>query len=221
MELSLSWEVASQIINVFTRAHQMSLCWARWIQSMSPQPMYLRLILIQCFHLILGFTVSFLLALRPKSYMNSFYHHSCYLPCLFHRPWFDHCDYIWRRVKLWSSSLCYFIPPPIFSSIFGRNIHITLFWNTIYPSFNVRDQVSHLYKTTAKIIIMCILNFTFRHAKLYSYWLIFGTFIQLLHAFAKLRTKTFASHIISYCLLSIVDVTKKILTWQKDWLSQI
>jgi hypothetical protein len=39
----------------------------------------------------------------------------------------------------------------------------TLFSNTLslFPSLNVRDQVSHSYKTTGRIMVLYILTFTF------------------------------------------------------------
>jgi hypothetical protein len=53
--------------------------------------------------------------------------------------------------KLCSSSVCNFLYSPITSSLVGPNIFLrTLFSNTLSPrsSLSVRDQVSHLYKTT-------------------------------------------------------------------------
>jgi hypothetical protein len=55
------------------------------------------------------------------------------------------------QYKLWSSSLCTFLQPPVTSPLFGPNIlPSTLFWNTLSlcSSINVRDQVSHPYRTT-------------------------------------------------------------------------
>jgi hypothetical protein len=52
---------------------------------------------------------------------------------------------------------CYFIH-------FCPNILLTtLFSNTLslYTSLNVRHQVSHPYKTTGRIMVLCILTFTF------------------------------------------------------------
>jgi hypothetical protein len=52
-------------------------------------------------------------------------------------------------------SLFSFLKPPVISSLFGLNILLnTLFSNTLslFPSLNVRDQVSHPYRTTGKII---------------------------------------------------------------------
>jgi hypothetical protein len=74
-----------------------------------------------------------------------------------------------EEYKLWSSSLCCFLQPPVTSYLFGQNILLnTLFANTLslYSSLNVRDQVSHPYKTTGKLYFFYILIFTF----LYSRW---------------------------------------------------
>jgi hypothetical protein len=53
---------------------------------------------------------------------------------------------------------------PFTSSLFGPNIPLsTLFSNTLSlrSSLNVRDQVSHPYRTTGKIIVLYILTFKF------------------------------------------------------------
>jgi hypothetical protein len=63
-----------------------------------------------------------------------------------------------------STSPCSFLQPPITSPLFGQNILLnTLFSYTLslYSSLNVRDQVSHPYTTTGKIIVLYILIFMF------------------------------------------------------------
>jgi hypothetical protein len=63
-----------------------------------------------------------------------------------------------EQYKLWSSSLCNFLQPPVTSSLLGQNILLgNLFSNTL----NMRDQVSHPRKTTGTTIVLCILIFTF------------------------------------------------------------
>jgi hypothetical protein len=54
--------------------------------------------------------------------------------------------------KLWSSSLCSFLQLPVTSPLFGPDILSILFFNTLSlcSSLNVRDKVSHPYKTQAK-----------------------------------------------------------------------
>jgi hypothetical protein len=69
-----------------------------------------------------------------------------------------------EEYKSRSSSLCIFLYSPVTSSIFGPNILLsTLFSNTLSlcSSHNVRDQVSHPYRTTGKIIVLYILIFKF------------------------------------------------------------
>jgi hypothetical protein len=62
--------------------------------------------------------------------------------------------------KLWNSPFCNFPQPPTISSLFSPNIFLsTLFSNTLSlcSSFIIRGQVSHLYKTRGKIIVLYIL----------------------------------------------------------------
>jgi hypothetical protein len=65
--------------------------------------------------------------------------------------------------NLWSSSLCCFFQSYVTLSLFGPNILLSALFSNIVSlcSFhNVRDQVSHPYSTTYKIIDMYILIFT-------------------------------------------------------------
>jgi hypothetical protein len=69
-----------------------------------------------------------------------------------------------EEYKLWSSSLCSFLQPPVTSSLIRPNSLLnTLFSNTLSlcSSHNVRDQVSHPYRTTGKITVVYILVFMF------------------------------------------------------------
>jgi hypothetical protein len=77
-----------------------------------------------------------------------------------------------EEYKLWSSSSCSFLQPPVSSSLFGPNILLnTLFSNSISlcSSLSVRDQVSHPYRTTGKIIVFYILMFMFVQGFLWSF----------------------------------------------------
>jgi hypothetical protein len=68
-----------------------------------------------------------------------------------------------EHYKLWSSSLCSFLQPPVTSSPFDPNILNTLFSNTLSqcPSLNDRDQASQPYRTAGKIIVLYILLLMF------------------------------------------------------------
>jgi hypothetical protein len=61
-----------------------------------------------------------------------------------------------EEYKLWSSSLCSFLQPHVSSSLFGPNILLNTL--SLCSSLSVWDQVSHPYKTTGKIVVLCILN---------------------------------------------------------------
>jgi hypothetical protein len=63
-----------------------------------------------------------------------------------------------EEYKSQSSSLCSFLHCHVTSSLCGPNILLsTLFSNIL----NVRDQVSHPYRATGKIIVLYIQIFTF------------------------------------------------------------
>lgn len=69
-----------------------------------------------------------------------------------------------NEYKFWNSLLCFFSQTPItFSHLGPKVIRNTLFLNTfsLYPSLNVRNQISHAYKTAAKIMLLYILMFMF------------------------------------------------------------
>jgi hypothetical protein len=68
-----------------------------------------------------------------------------------------------------SSSLCSFLHSLVTSSLLDQNIFLsTQFSNTLSLgcSLNVNDQVSHPYKTTGNIIVLCIFNLICLDSKL-------------------------------------------------------
>jgi hypothetical protein len=89
--------------------------------------------------------------------------HSCYVPRPSHPPQLHYCNYTWRRVQIMKLFIMqFFFYPPVTSFLLGPNILLnTLFSNTLSlcSTLNVREQVSHPYKTTGKIIVLYILIF--------------------------------------------------------------
>jgi hypothetical protein len=74
----------------------------------------------------------------------------CYIPCPSHPPGLNNCNYIRRRLQLMKFLILEFSPT---SSHLGRNVLLsTLSSYTFSSSLSVRDQVSHTYRTTDKII---------------------------------------------------------------------
>ena len=90
--------------------------------------------------------------------------HTRYMPRPSHSYWFYHLYYIGWGVQIIKFLLCSFLYSPLTSSLLGPNVLLnTLFSNTLSlrSSLSVSDQVSHPYKTTCRIIVLCILIFKF------------------------------------------------------------
>jgi hypothetical protein len=84
------------------------------------------------------------------------------MPCPPHPPWLDNTNYTWRRVQVMKLLTMQFSPTSnLFIHLWCKCSLSTLFSNTLsLCSFiNVRDQVSHPYRTTGKIIVSYILIF--------------------------------------------------------------
>jgi hypothetical protein len=89
-----------------------------------------RSILILSIHLCLGLPSDF-----PCSFLTCILYavllHSCYMSCPSHPPWLYHSSYTGKEYKLWSSSSCSLLQPPVTSSLFSPNILSTLLSSTL------------------------------------------------------------------------------------------
>ena len=90
-------------------------------------------------------------------------------PISFHWIWTSEYLRFGEEYTSLSSSLCSLLRSPLTSSFLGPNfLLITLFSDTLSlrSSINVRDQVSHPYKTTGKIMALYILIYLSSDGKL-------------------------------------------------------
>ena len=153
-------------ITAFTRAHQLSLSWARTIQSMPPPFHFLKIHL----NIILPSTPDF----SKWSFSLRFPHQnpvctsplSCmwYMPHPSHSSWFDHQNNMWWGVQI--IKLLIILVSPFFFYLYPLRPkyspqHTILKHLSLHSSLNLSDQVSHPYKTRGKIIVLCILFFIF------------------------------------------------------------
>jgi hypothetical protein len=67
--------------------------------------------------------------------------------------------------KLWSSPSCHFLQSPTISSLFDRNILLS------QCSLNIRDQVSHPYRTTSQFFFFCVFRQQTRRRKILG-WMV-------------------------------------------------
>jgi hypothetical protein len=90
--------------------------------------------------------------------------HSCYMPSPCHPVRLDYSNYTWQRVQITKLLVMQFFPlSRHLISLRSKIFLSTLFSNTLslWPSLNVRDLVSHPYRTTGKIIVLYILIYNF------------------------------------------------------------
>ena len=155
-----------RFITAFSSVRHLSLSWASLIQSISPHLTSWRYILILFSHLLLG---------PPSSpFPSGFHNKTLYTRLLFTIRATCSANFILlnlitrtllgEQCRSLISSLCSFLHFPVTLSLLSHTILLsTLFSNilTLRPSFNVKGRVSRPYKSTRKIIVLCILVFKF------------------------------------------------------------
>jgi hypothetical protein len=143
---------------VLTRVLHWSLSWARLIQSIPSHPISLRFILKVFTHLSLGLPSGLFHSSFPINILHAFLPHSCYMPCPSHPPWLDHSNYTWRRVQVMKLIMQFSPTSSHFISLWFKYSPQHLFSNTLSlrSSLNIKDQVSHPYIATGKIIALYI-----------------------------------------------------------------
>ena len=160
-----------RFITALTSVRHLSLSWASPIQSLYTHLTSWRSILILSTHLRLGLPSGLLPSGFPSKTLYTHLSSPIRATCLAHLILLD---FITRTIlgeeyKSFSSSLCNLLHSPVTSSLLGPNILLhTMFSNTLsfLSSRNVKDQVSHPYKTTGKIIVLYILIFKFLDSNL-------------------------------------------------------
>jgi hypothetical protein len=80
------------------------------------------------------------------------------MPCPSHPPWLDHSNYTWWRVQVMKLSPT----SHHFISLWSKySLQHPVLKHNLCSSLNVRDQISHPYRTTGKIIILYTLILCF------------------------------------------------------------
>ena len=144
---------------MFTTACPLSLSQARWIQSMPSPQSYFCKIHFNVIPSILRYSKWSLQVSAPMAYVY-FSSYSYVLHAHLIHPYVITWIIFREGDESWSSSLCSFLMPAVTFLLLGPNIFLSiLFLNTLILSFslNIRDQVSHPYKTIEKITISYIL----------------------------------------------------------------
>jgi len=145
-----------RFITALTSVRHLSLSWASPIQSIYPHHTSWRSVLLLFTHLRLGLPSG----LFPSGFPTKALYNPISSPiCATCPAYLILLNFITRTIlgeeyKSFSSSLCNLFHSPVTSYLLGQNIFInTMFSDTLsfLSSRNVSDQVSHPYKTTAKL----------------------------------------------------------------------
>jgi len=117
------------------------------------------------FNIILPSTKGLPIGLFPLGFPNSILYissilpHTCYMPLPTHSSWFDHSNNVWWGVQIKKFS-CHFFQYFIPLRPLCLSVCLSIPFSNILrlrSSLIKRDQVSHSYKTTGKIIVLYIL----------------------------------------------------------------
>jgi hypothetical protein len=85
---------------------------------------------------------------------------------LFQPPWLHHPNDVWWRIRLQITNFLtvQLFQPPVMSPMLGPNFILSSIFFDIFNLclfLTAKDQVSHPYEATSKIIALCVLKFTF------------------------------------------------------------
>jgi hypothetical protein len=159
MELSPSWEAAncsySRTSQHFKEPEGSLRC------SQEPSPLVHILSQINLVHTTPSYILIFLFSGFLTKILYAFFWCLCVLiTCPSHPPWPDHSNYTWRRVQITKLLIMQFSPT---SRHFISLRSSTLFSDTLIlcSSLNIRDKVSHPYRTTVKIIVLYIITLSY------------------------------------------------------------
>jgi hypothetical protein len=147
-----------------TTALHLSLSCATPIYSKPSHLMSTKYILMLSTHLRLGPPSGPFPPVLLTNNLYTFFFSPIHTTCRAHTllPRLYNCNYTWQTVQIMQLLVMQFSPPfRHFNPLRPNILPSILFSNTLCSTFNVRDKVSQLYRTTSKILVTYILIFTF------------------------------------------------------------